>query len=252
MYEMKKMGYILIAVGIIILIIGVVMVAKPNQATGISNTTTQIFQEAPKPQSSEPIPESAPTATYSEDKSTSDNKLSESDNIDLKNTAEVKNDPKEIGNAFENFIANLFTDKSTFTVLEWNQGTTSTRGVYAENDKNPDFRIKQAFRKSGLEYWVECKYRTLHDDGIILIKKYQLDRYRGIQRSSRIKIFVAIGVGKDPENPDALYIVPLDSIKDENIRLDEISRFKVAKNGIAFSDYIRDYFCKHVFRKIPK
>lgn len=90
MYEMKKMGYILIAVGFIILIIGVVMVAKPNQATGISSTTTQIFQEAPKTQSSQPIPESAPTATYSEDKSTSDNKLSESDNIDLKNTAEVK------------------------------------------------------------------------------------------------------------------------------------------------------------------
>lgn len=248
---MKKMGYILIAVGIIILIIGVIMVAKPNQATAISPTTTQIFQEAPTSQSSEHIPGSTPTATYSEDKSTSDNKLSESDNIDVKNTAEVKNDPKEIGNAFENFIANLFTDKSTFTVLEWNQGTTSTRGVYAENDKNPDFRIKQTFRKSGLEYWVECKYRTLHDDGMILIKKYQLDRYRGIQRSSRIKIFMAIGVGQDPGNPDTIYIVPLDSIKDENIRLDDISRFKVAKNGAAFSNYIQNYFCKHVFRKIP-
>ena len=86
---------------------------------------------------------------------------------------------------------------------------------------------------------------------MILIKKYQLDLYRGIQRSSRIKIFMAIGVGQDPGNPDTIYIVPLDSIKDENIRLDDISRFKVAKNGAAFSNYIQNYFCKHVFRKIP-
>ena len=53
------------------------------------------------------------------------------------------------------------------------------------------------------------------------------------------------------DSNNTIYIVPLDSIKDENIRLDDISRFKVAKNGSAFSNYIQNYFCKHVFRKIP-
>ena len=48
---------------------------------------------------------------------------------------------KEIGNEFENTVANLFTNRGLFTVLEWNQGQTSSQGVYAENDKNPDFKM---------------------------------------------------------------------------------------------------------------
>lgn len=241
---MKKMGYILIAVGVIIMIIGIVMVARPSNNTVVYNLFPQNSQSSAARQAPSHTDIASTAYRDRQQQMPAATPAPTAENASL-------TDPKQIGNAFENFIANLFADKSTFKVLEWNQGTTSTEGVYAENDKNPDFKINQTFKKSGLEYWVECKYRSQPDDGTILIKQYQLNRYRGIQRSSHIKIFVAIGVGGDPRNPDTLYIVPLDSIKDENILLAEISRFKINKTGRAFADYVSSYFSDHVFKKIP-
>lgn len=253
---MKKMGIVLIVIGIAIALTGLVMVAhqSENKETVVDVATPRNDYAVGKTVESVPVSHPVPVAkSHMKSDSEQDPHNDAPDTEPLKEKEEEKTlrDSKEVGNAFENFVANFFTDRSTFKVLEWNQGTTSSQGVYAEHDKNPDFRINQSFRKSGLEYWVECKYRSRNEDGHILIKKYQLNRYRSIQRSSHIKIFVAIGVGGKPGNPDELYIVPLDSIKDEATMLDDIGRFKVSKNGKAFADYIRNYFENHVFKKTP-
>lgn len=160
---------------------------------------------------------------------------------------------KRVGNEFENFVANFFTNREVFTVLEWNQGQTSTEGVYAEADKNPDFKIKQEFGKNGLTYWIECKYRThFNNRGAIIVKDYQLNRYRQIQSQSHRKIFLAIGVGENPAAPDEIFIVPLDSISSESIKRDDIAPYKMQNPRTDLAGWIKSYFKDKVFTASKK
>lgn len=167
---MKKMGLALIIVGVLLAGTGVYMMTSDN------NTNITSGREINIKTSQDNRTKDIASGTF-ENNQTSVSAGMESDTepqkIEKENengSTPVKSDPKEIGNAFENFVANLFADRSTFTVLEWNQGTTSTEGVYAEHDKNPDFRINQSFKKNGLEYWVECKYRTPDSNNQVTIK----------------------------------------------------------------------------------
>lgn len=156
--------------------------------------------------------------------------------------------PKEKGNEFENVVANIFKDRDVFSVLEWNQGVTSSEGVYAEADKNPDFKIKQSFEGKDLTYWVECKYRS-SASGSVLIKNYQLERYRKIQSESHLKVFVAIGAAGTPSSPQDFFLVPLDSIHSERVEIADLRPFSINQNGPAVAKYIHNYFVYKVFQK---
>ena len=156
---------------------------------------------------------------------------------------------KKTGNAFENYVANLFADRQLFRVLECHQGQTSSEGVYAENDTDPDFRILQTFGKNGLEYWVECKYRSRFKDNEIKVDQYQIDRYREKQRSSHRKVFFAIGVGGTPDTPGSFYVMPLDSVPGEMISRSALEPYVMSDPKSAFAPWIESYFVDKVFPK---
>lgn len=160
---------------------------------------------------------------------------------------------KAVGNDFENFVANLFSVRDTFKVLEWNQGQTSTDGVYAEQNKRPDFKIRQTLDNgSKIYFWVECKYRSALFNNAITVKEYQLIRYRIIQRTSHRKIFLAIGIGGSPSAPDRFALLPLDSVKSEDIHNDAISNAVLSDlSSKSIASFFQDYFLNKVFTK-PK
>lgn len=158
---------------------------------------------------------------------------------------------KEKGNLFEDYVANLFKDSEVFTVLQWNQGQTSSEGVYAKADENPDFMIEQTLKDGfKLTYWVECKYRSVFNDSEpVNIPSYQLNRYRKIQRESRRKVLVAIGVKGTPSAPQYFYVVPLDSIETENLTYNDLKSFYLADPSARFPSYVENYFTRTVFKK---
>lgn len=162
-------------------------------------------------------------------------------------------DAKGVGNMFEDFVANLFKNSNIFVVKEWNKGSTSSEGVYAEQDKKPDFKICQNFNGRELVYWIECKYRSkTSDKGFIKIDDYQLSRYRKIQKDSRKKVLIAIGIGGEPTQPKDFFVVPLDSINKEYIHIDNIKRYELLKPAEEFAGYIDSYFMEKVFPKSKK
>jgi hypothetical protein len=115
------------------------------------------------------------------------------------------------GHYFEAFVCNLFPS-CDFDIIH---ATTTRNDLYGrkiEEAKDPDFRFHH--RSSGHYFWVECKFRTtLYDGKIKWAEKWQMERYQQFQKSHRPeKVYVVIGFGGDPTNPNSLYAIPLDEI----------------------------------------
>lgn len=236
-----KMNIALIVAGIILIIIGITRISATNSPKTANNLTGAT------------VPTNSTSSTFVPDMTTARIESTDTQPESIAaSAASPATDPKTMGNDFENFVANIFVDRNTFSVLEWNQGQTSTEGVYAEQDKNPDFKIKQSFGKKGLTYWVECKFRSRFDRGKILINEYQLNRYRKIQSKSRLKVFMAIGVGNVPSSPTDFYFVPLDSITSEYISREDLSEYTMSSPRTAFAPWVESYFVDKVFANSPK
>lgn len=242
------MNIAIIIVGLLLVAFGVIrMMNEPSQQKASVEHT---FNVAPKPTSEVRVVERE-VVKYVE-VPTQQAATTQSESQSQPESTELS--AKEKGNSFENFVANLFKDRNVFNVLEWNQGQTSSEGVYAENDKNPDFKIQQTLADGfKLTYWIECKYRN-HFDGsnCIVIKNYQLSRYRQIQRESHRKILIAVGIGKEPSSPSQFYLIPLDSISGENISKEDLKAYFMSKPATQFAPRTADWFQNHVFKKKHK
>lgn len=163
-------------------------------------------------------------------------------------TQNVKADPKEIGNAFESFVADLMTSQG-FRLIEWNQGQTSAGGAWAEDSLKPDFRVSIEEKGLSLEFWIECKYRSKLPEKSFNLPQYQLERYLDFQKSMHKKVLLLLGVCCTPDDPGTLYLIPVEYIKKYNgIRRDFFSAYQLDKRE-DLRGRIAQYFFNVVFRK---
>ena len=167
-------------------------------------------------------------------------------------TASAETDSKKKGNDFEDFVANILNYNS-LTIKEWNKGTVTNEGAFAENALNPDMFVSDPETNINLEYWIECKFRSDLDNGEFKLKDYQTERYSDIQKSSKRKILIALGVGGNASNPEKFYIIPLDSIKRfKHIPDKYLSHYIVVDPKQNIKSHIRNYFFNDVFKKGKK
>lgn len=245
-----KMNIVLIVTGSILLIAGIVMTVshKDTEKLGVANAQNSIsssmdgetkqngmrFEEV----SNGPVAGQVANNASNEEASRSD--------------SDSKTDPKEMGNDFEGYIADMLKANSIL-LKEWNQGTTSPEGAYAENELNPDFRVIQKSERGSIEYWVECKYRSrLQREGFRL-EDYQLNRYESIQRSSKRKIIIALGVGGSPKAPSDLYLIPLDTIsRFKRIGHKFLPHYALENPRENFKSHMGEWFYNEVFKKNRK
>ncbi|MGF1585502.1 MAG: hypothetical protein ACFCUM_09295 [Bacteroidales bacterium] len=131
---------------------------------------------------------------------------------------------KEKGDAFEAFIASKF-DTNLFLLKEWT-GDKYIKGIWAQSTKNPDLRF--SFKMSNViqDFAIECKYRTKIGEGIEWARKDQIEHYRNYETENRIPVFVAVGVGNQPDNPSQLSLIPLKDINDTIISQELLSRYR--------------------------
>jgi len=116
------------------------------------------------------------------------------------------------GHYFEAFVSSLFPS-SEFDVIHATTTRSDLNGRMIGEAKDPDFRFHH--KSSGHYFWVECKFRTtLYDGKIKWAEKWQMERYQEFQKLHRPeKVYVVIGFGGDPNNPDSLYSIPLNKIQ---------------------------------------
>ncbi|MDI9879956.1 hypothetical protein [Flectobacillus longus] len=119
----------------------------------------------------------------------------------------------EKGEAFEKYVVQKFS-RNLFRVKEW-RGDKFVNGQYAETTTYPDLTFEFSFRNITQTFAVECKYRSdYYRDGIEWCKPYQLENYKHYAQRFRIPVFVVIGVGYSPYEPDELFVIPLKALQD--------------------------------------
>lgn len=132
---------------------------------------------------------------------------------------------KEKGDKFEKYIVQKFS-KKYFTIVEW-AGDKFVNGKYAETTIQPDLKIKLKNKDISIDFAVECKYRTdYYKNGIEWCSERQLKNYKNFATEKNMTVFIAIGVTGSADEPNELYIIPLDKIETNFLSKDFLSNFK--------------------------
>ncbi|GAB3533079.1 hypothetical protein GCM10027443_17830 [Pontibacter brevis] len=151
------------------------------------------------------------------------------------NKRSSRNDSKSKGDRFEEYIVKSL-NQTYFTVKEW-RGDKYVDGRYAESNMLPDLEVEYSHNSIASRFAIECKYRTsLIDDAVEIAKPYQLDNYSKFSEEKGMPVFIALGLGGYPDNPDEEFIIPLDSINDNIIYYDELCQFRRKHQGNLFYD----------------
>ena len=115
------------------------------------------------------------------------------------------------GREFEDYILELFNlhDDNAFVLKEW-QGDKTLGDICPESNRHPDF----VFDYQGKGFAVECKWREklspnmekdlFPADKIAIYQQFSIER--------NIPVFIVLGVGGEPSNPELLYIIPLQEV----------------------------------------
>lgn len=112
------------------------------------------------------------------------------------------------GKAFEYFVAAKF-DRKYFKYLEW-RNDKFHKGMYPLSNKHPDLEYEFRHKHHHVRFAVECKWLLeFQDDAIKWTDTKQMDQYFTYGLQEKVLVFVAIGVGGTPDQPDKLYVVPL-------------------------------------------
>jgi len=134
--------------------------------------------------------------------------------IQSKFSSDIK-DSYEKGFLFEQFIVMLFNERH-FHLQEWRQSKKVDDISTLINHGNPDLELIFSGSKK-YRFAVECKWKAEFKDGKIeWASKSKIDRYTKFENEKRIPVFVAIGIGGEPSNPEKLFVTPLCNISNQS------------------------------------
>ena len=159
---------------------------------------------------------------YKEIIKNTEKKLSESQ---FESETELIDYNKKKGYDFEKFIVQKF-NKKYFHIKEW-AGDKYVNGIYAETTTQPDLLLEFNLEHNTYLFSVECKWRhNLYEEGLEFAKEDQFNRYKNYEKTKKIPVFIAIGIGGKADSPKNLYIVPLKSLETNLIDLEKLKKYK--------------------------
>lgn len=120
-------------------------------------------------------------------------------------------DSYEKGRLFEEYVTKLFNDQH-FKLKDWRKAERISFSELPKNHCDPDLEL--IFGRGQYKFAVECKWRNEFNDGILRWDKKDksLETYRNYSRENNIPVFIVIGVGGDPSNPEKMFVTPLEKI----------------------------------------
>ncbi len=138
------------------------------------------------------------------------------------------------GDLFEKFVEDELFKASDYVLVSRTNSYDQNKNRYAEDTLRPDFKFR--CKKTGQEFYVEAKYRSRFnaENKLEVISYTQIERFKGIQKEERIPIFIAIGYGGSPENPDSVGLIPLDELSYLDLYPSFLKRFNVNKGLIDY------------------
>jgi uncharacterized tellurite resistance protein B-like protein len=137
----------------------------------------------------------------------------------------LEDSPEEKGLRFEKYVLHRF-NLNHCKIREW-RGDKFTNGIYAESSRWPDIEVEFSFRDARKTFAVECKWRSRYfKNGVEWAREDQICNYKRYSEEHSIPVFVVIGIGKHPENPKDVFVIPLDDLSEPFLSSDFLGRYR--------------------------
>ena len=112
----------------------------------------------------------------------------------------------EQGRLFEEYVKNLFSEKN-FKLKMWRKSRLIAPDTFISDISYPDLELV-FIRNLHYPFAVECKWRKRFYKGKIdWATQNQINKY--IEFDKKMRVFIAIGIGGTPSNPEKLFVTPL-------------------------------------------
>jgi len=137
---------------------------------------------------------------------------------------------KENGDTFERQVFRKFTAKH-FNVIQ--TGDKNVDGRFSDDSTDPDFKITCKFGKNS-KFAVEAKFTTvISPRGFVKCASSdaQLRGYQGYQRDHGQKTFIVLGVGDPADDPQDVYIIPVEELPTHEMSLRQLKDYKQGNRG---------------------
>jgi hypothetical protein len=122
----------------------------------------------------------------------------------------VKPETFSKGDEFGQYIRDNLFPKSEYVLIHKTHDCQTNDNDFVETPREPDFKLICV--KTGAEFYVEAKYRSLYHDGSVeWCKPYQFKRYKEIAEVT--PLYIVLGVGGKTRSPDQVFFIPLYKIK---------------------------------------
>lgn len=144
------------------------------------------------------------------------------------------------GRLFEEYIVGLLPKNSSVKLEEW-QGDKCSNGVYPMANRNPDLLLTIKLKGGGIAHVaIECKWRkSFINNTLEWTTKEKIEIYKQYGVEHNASVFVALGVGGSPSNPQELFFVPLSHMSEPVIVYSNIIGFKSenTQGRLFYKDY---------------
>jgi peroxiredoxin family protein len=119
----------------------------------------------------------------------------------------------QIGDSFENYVSETLFTKSQYDLVHRTNTYDQNKVRFAKDTLKPDFKFR--CKKTQQEFYVEAKFRSGFNanDMIEVISYTQIERFRVIQKEENTPIYIAVGYGGWPNNPDKISLIKLDDLE---------------------------------------
>jgi len=116
---------------------------------------------------------------------------------------------KEKGDLFEDYVIQYVAKATKSMDLRGKNADYHHKGVSGKENMEPDLK----FSLNGIDFAIECKWRSRFINGKIdWAKGYQVNNYNKYQTEHKEPVFIAIGIGGEPDRPSSFYFLPLDRL----------------------------------------
>lgn len=155
--------------------------------------------------------------------------------------------PEEVlkGREFEDFVLELFNVRAggDFVLKEW-QGDKTLGEICPESNRYPDF----VFACKDGDFAVECKWRERinKDIGRDLFPTDKLAIYQQFADKRQMLVFIILGIGGEPCQPELLYVFPLQELPNVISRQRPITDFLRVPSDKPFA--VDDFIALRMFK----
>lgn len=147
--------------------------------------------------------------------------------IDIKSNDSSLNNNEENHNKgviFEQYVLNLFAP-SFFSLYDCTRDNSKHFNRKVESDQNPDITMRY-IPKNEL-FSIECKFRSgAYDDKVSWARYDQIINYLSYAAQNKRPVFVVIGLGGRPDNPNRMFCIPIEDAKYPELFISRLRKYE--------------------------